>query len=134
MEASTAVRQREVTASKTMLDRTIERFCLYPERIAGDTAYGSGEMLDWLVNERGIEPHVPVFDKSRRTDDTFSRDDFTYDHDGDAYFCPGGNTLAVRETPVAPGATRHAALALTQERVLVIRLSVATCRKKACLG
>ena len=51
-------------------------------------------MLDWLVNERGIEPHVPVFDKSRRTDDTFSRDDFTYDHDGDVYFCPGGKKRA----------------------------------------
>jgi hypothetical protein len=55
-------------------------------------------MLDGLVNERGIEPHVPVFDKSRRTDDTFSRDDFTYDHDGDVYFCPGGKMLATKGT------------------------------------
>jgi hypothetical protein len=29
---------------------------LYPERLAGDSAYGSGEMLEWLVHERGIEP------------------------------------------------------------------------------
>jgi transposase len=105
VEASTAVRQGEVTAAKTMLDRTIERFRLYPERIAGDTAYGSGEMLDWLVNERGIEPHVPVFDKSRRTDDTFSRDDFTYDHDGDVYFCPGGKMLTTKGTVVNDGTT-----------------------------
>ena len=105
VEASAAVRQGEVTAAKTMLDRTIERFRLYPERIAGDTAYGSGEMLDWLVNERGIEPHVPVFDKSRRTDDTFSRDDFTYDHDGDVYFCPGGKMLTTKGTVVNDGTT-----------------------------
>ncbi len=105
VEASTAVRQGEVTAAKTMLDRTIERFGIYPERIAGDTAYGSGEMLDWLVNERGIEPHVPVFDKSRRTDDTFSRDAFTYDHKGDVYFCPGGKMLTTKGTVVNDGTT-----------------------------
>jgi hypothetical protein len=43
------------------------------------------EMLNWLVVERGIEPHIPVFDKSQRTDGTFSRDDFTYDHQRDCY-------------------------------------------------
>jgi hypothetical protein len=26
---------------------------------------------------REIEPHIPVFDKSKRTDGTFSREDFT---------------------------------------------------------
>jgi hypothetical protein len=46
-------------------------------RLIGDTAYGAAEMLDWLVEDRGIEPHIPVFDKSRRTDGTFSREDFT---------------------------------------------------------
>ena len=70
MEASTAVRQAEVTAAKTMLNRVDERFDLYPERLAADSAYGSAEMLGWLVHERGIEPHIPVFDKSKRADDT----------------------------------------------------------------
>jgi hypothetical protein len=77
VEASTAVRQAEVTAAKTMIERTEERFELKPERLAADTGYGSAEMLDWLVNERAIAPHVPVFDKSQRTDGSFSRDDFT---------------------------------------------------------
>jgi hypothetical protein len=63
-----------------MIERSLERFELYPERLIGDTAYGSAEMLDWLVQEHGVEPHIPVFDKSQRTDGTFSRDDFTYDH------------------------------------------------------
>jgi hypothetical protein len=36
---------------------------------------------------------VTVFDKSARKDGTFSRQDFTYDHEGDVYVCPGGKTL-----------------------------------------
>jgi hypothetical protein len=83
-----------------MIERTDERFELYPERLAGDSAYGSGEMLEWLVHERGIEPHVPVFDKSKRSDGSFSRDDFTYDHQGDVYFCPAGKMLTCKGTVV----------------------------------
>jgi transposase len=100
VEASTAVRQAEVTAAKRMIERTEQRFDLYPERLAGDAAYGSAEMLGWLVHERGIEPHVPVFDKSKRTDGTFSREDFTYDHQGDVYFCPAGKMLTCKGTVV----------------------------------
>ena len=54
-----------------MIERTIDRFDLYPARLAGDSAYGSAEMLRWLVDEHGIEPHVTVFDKSARWDGTF---------------------------------------------------------------
>jgi Transposase DDE domain len=71
----------------------------------GDGAYGSAEMLGWLVYEHGIEPHVTVFDKSARKDGTFSREDFTYDHAGDVYFCPGGKTLTTTGTLVNDGAT-----------------------------
>ena len=87
------MRQAEVTAAKTMIERTHDRFDLWPERLIADTGYGSAEMLNWLVNDRGIEPHIPVFDKSKRTDDTFSRDDFVYDHASDTYRCPAGKTL-----------------------------------------
>jgi transposase len=93
VEATTAVRQAEVAAAKTMIDRTAERLEVTPERLAADTGYGSAEMLAWLVDERGIEPHIPVFDKSERTDGTFSRDDFTYDQEGDVYVCPAGKEL-----------------------------------------
>jgi hypothetical protein len=93
VEATTAVRQAEVTAQQRMIDRTWERFGLWPERLSADTAYGSAENLAWLVHERGIEPHIPVFDKSQRSDGTFSRDDFIYDHASDTYRCPGGKTL-----------------------------------------
>ena len=98
VEASSAIRQAEVKAAKTMIDRVDKLFGLNPERLAADTAYGSGEMLAWLVHERGIEPHIPVFDKSKRTDGTFSRSEFTYDHERDVYVCPGGKTLTTTGT------------------------------------
>ena len=82
VEATTAIRQTEVLAAKRMIERSIDRFDLYPARLLGDSAYGSAEMLGWLVYEHGIEPHVTVFDKSTCRDGTFSRDDFTYYHAG----------------------------------------------------
>ena len=93
VEATTAIRQAEVLAARRMVERALEGFNLAPEKLIGDTAYGAAEMLNWLVDERGIEPHIPVWDKSQRTDGTFSRDDFTYDHTSDTYRCPAGKTL-----------------------------------------
>lgn len=93
VEPTTAVRQAEVAAQRTMLDRTLETFGIWPQRLAADTGYGSAANLHWLVEERGIEPHVPVFDKPTRTDGTFSRADFAYDHETDSYTCPGGKQL-----------------------------------------
>lgn len=57
VEASTAVRQAEVGAVRTMIERVRERNDLQPARLAADTAYGSAEMLDWLVNKQQIAPH-----------------------------------------------------------------------------
>jgi transposase len=105
VEASRAIRQAEVGAARTMIERTEARFGLYPERLAADSAYGSAEMLGWLVHERGIEPHIPVFDKSARTDGTFEREAFTYDHDRDVYTCPAGKKLTCTGTVVNDGAT-----------------------------
>jgi transposase len=68
VEASRAIRQAEVGAAKTMIDRTEERFGLKPERLAADTAYGSAATLHWIVDEKNIAPHIPVIDKSKRED------------------------------------------------------------------
>jgi transposase len=105
VEATTAIRQAEGLAAKRMVARSMERFDLYPQRLIGDSAYGSAEMLNWLVNDQGIEPHVPVFDKSKRADDTFSRDDFTYDHQADVYVCPAGKKLVTTGRLVDDGTT-----------------------------
>lgn len=93
VEASTAVRPAELTAARTMIERVRDRHDLHPDRLAADTAYGSAEMLEWLVNDQGIAPHIPIIDKSGRTDGTFSRVDFTYDRAADLYRCPGGKEL-----------------------------------------
>jgi transposase len=93
VEASRAIRQAEVGASRTMLDRTAERFGLKPQSLAADSAYGSAENLAFLVKQRGIAPHIPVFDKSNRTDGTFSRADFVFDPEQDRYTCPEGKQL-----------------------------------------
>jgi transposase len=105
VEATTAIRQAEVLAAKRMIERSMERFNLYPARLMGDSAYGSADMLGWLVYEHGIEPHVTVFDKSARKDGTFSRDDFIYDHAGDVYRCPGGKVLTTTGALVNDRAT-----------------------------
>ena len=97
VEATTAIRQAEVGAARTMIERVKDRHNLWPERLAADTAYGSAPMLEWLVHEQGIEPHIPVFDKSSRDDGTFSRADFTYDPETDAYTCPAGKPLRQRQ-------------------------------------
>ena len=93
VEATTAIRQAEVSVAKTMLDRTAEQFDLTPSRLVADGGYGSAEMVGWLVDERGIEPHVNLIDKSERTDGTFSRSDFTFDTERGLYVCPGGMEL-----------------------------------------
>jgi hypothetical protein len=61
-----------------MLERTKDRFGLKPDYLTADSAYGSAESLAWLVKQKKITPHIPVFDKSTRTDGTFSRADFTF--------------------------------------------------------
>ncbi len=93
VEASRAIRQAEVGASQTMIERTEAKFGIKPEWLVADTAYGSASNLHFLVDEKNIEPHVPVIEKSQRDDGTFSRSDFTYDADRDVYVCPNGKAL-----------------------------------------
>jgi hypothetical protein len=55
-------------------------------------AYGTGEMLDWLIG-RDIDPHIPIKDMSKRKDGTLSRADFVFDAERDVYICPARKTL-----------------------------------------
>ena len=83
VEATRAIRQAEVGAARTMLERTETRFGMKPAFLTADSAYGSAESLAWLVKQKKITPHIPVFDKSNRTDGTFSRADFVFDAERD---------------------------------------------------
>ena len=105
VEASRAIRQAEVGAAKTMIERTEERFGIKPNRLAADTAYGSGANLNWLVTDKDIAPHIPVIDKSKREDGTFSREDFSFDKDRNVYICPAENVLATTGNLVNDGET-----------------------------
>ena len=93
VKASRAIRQAEVGAAKTMVERTEARFDIKPKWLAADTAYGSGPNLNWLVNDKGIAPHIPVIDRSKREDGSLSREDFTFDKDRNVYVCPQGKLL-----------------------------------------
>jgi len=93
VEATPAYRSDEVDATKTMIDRVEERFDIKPDRLVGDTAYGTAEMLGWMVNEKAIEPHVPVWDRTQRTDETLSSSDFQWNELADEYRCPQGHEL-----------------------------------------
>lgn len=99
VEPTRAIRQAEVGATKTMIDRTEERFGLKPQRLSGDSAYGTAEILNWIVNEKQIAPHVALFDKSERADGTFSLSDFRFDADTNSYTCPAGKLLVQYRKP-----------------------------------
>jgi transposase len=93
VEASAVNAAAEVEATRTMIDRVQARFGLTPQRLVGDTNYGSAAMLGWLVNDKQIAPHVPVWDKSERTDGTFGRSAFSFDAQNNRYVCPAGKLL-----------------------------------------
>lgn len=93
VEATPAIRSAEVDSARSMLERVEERLKLKPERLIGDTAYGAAPMLGWLVEQKKIEPHVPVWDRSERVDGTFNRAEFRFNAKEDRYECPGGKYL-----------------------------------------
>ena len=93
VEATPALRTPEVWSTKTMIERLKDRFGLETKKLIGDTAYGTAEFLDWMVNEANIEPHVPVWDRGNEKEDCFGRSDFTYDAQTDIYTCPNGKEL-----------------------------------------
>lgn len=85
VEAARSVRQAELGVMQTMVDRAKETFALKPERLIADTAYGTGALLEWLIKERGITPHIPVVEKSGRDDHIFERADFTFGAENNLY-------------------------------------------------
>ncbi len=93
VEATPALRTPEVWSTKTMVERVKDRFGLEPKKLIGDTAYGTAEFLNWMVNEANIEPHVPVWERGEGKDDRFGRSDFTYNEETDSYTCPNGKEL-----------------------------------------
>jgi transposase len=98
VEATPARTYDEVAATKTMINRTEACFDLKPKRLAADTAYGTGKFLGWLVKEKKITPHIPVWEKGDRQDGIFSRSDFRWDKRRGVYICPNGKPLRTSGT------------------------------------
>ena len=93
VEPTAAYRPEEVNATRTMINRVEDRFEITPQRLIGDTAYGTAEILGWMVDEKAIEPHVPLWEKGERSDGTLGRSDFVFDAEADSYTCPEGKQL-----------------------------------------
>ncbi|MBA3505272.1 MAG: transposase [Betaproteobacteria bacterium] len=129
VEATPAFRTDEVNATRTMVDRVEERFDLKPNRLIGDMAYGAAELLGWMVNEKAIEPHVPVWDKTQRNDETLSSSDFQWDEHANEYHCPQGHVLRSQWR-----AFKNLRTHVTQADTIIYRSSqsdCATCPMKA---
>jgi transposase len=107
-EGTRANRIAEIAITRTMLDRVRRRFQIRPQRLAADTAYGAVRLLKWLVDNK-IAPHIPVWDKSARSDGTFSRADFVFDRTRNVYICPGGRLLHTTGTVIDGGTLRYRA-------------------------
>ena len=134
VEATRAIRQAEVGAAKTMIERTEARFGLKPQLLAGDCAYGTAEILNWIVNEKKIAPHVALFDKTERSDATFSLSDFAFDPTANSYTCPAGKLLLQYR-----GRLANLRTGITKDQRMINRASKKDCmacplKEKCCPG
>lgn len=93
VEATPSTHAFEAATTRTMIERVESNYVIRPTRLMGDTAYGSAENLGYLVDEKSIEPHIPVWDKSQRTDGTLAKSDFEWCPNEDQYRCPAGEVL-----------------------------------------
>lgn len=90
IEATPVHRTPEVESSRTVIERVEKRFNIKPRRLVGDTAYGTAPMLGWMIRDRQIEPHVPVWDKTFRKDGSLSTCEFQWLRERNEYICPEG--------------------------------------------
>jgi transposase len=122
VEATAAHRTEETEATKVMIERVAERHEITPQRLIGDTACGTGPMLEWMVQDKGIEPHVPVWEKTERNDGTFSVTDFRWVEQANEYRCPRGEPLRSEWRPFKTPRSH-----VTQADTIIYRSSQRTC-------
>ncbi len=122
VEATAAHRTEETEATKVMIERVAERHEITPQRLIGDTAYGTGPMLEWMVQDKGIEPHVPVWEKTERNDGTFSVTEFRWEEQTNEYRCPRGEPLRSEWRPFKTPRSH-----VTQADTIIYRSSQRTC-------
>ena len=109
VEASRAIRQAEVGAARTMIERTQECF----KQLQPSGRRPTRPTVAWPqrpANHKQIAPHIPVIDKSKREDGSLSRDDFTFDKERNVYVCPEGKVLTTTGVIGADHTLRYFAL------------------------
>jgi hypothetical protein len=79
-------------------------------------------MLAWMVNEKAIEPHVPVWDRTERTDGTFSHRDFRWDQTANEYRCPADKALRFDRRAFNKPRSR-----ITKAETIIYRASLRDC-------
>jgi len=67
-----------------MVERVEATFAIEPQSLGADKAYGSGKFLAWLL-DRNIAPHIRVIDRTRQNAEFFTRDDFVFEPEINAY-------------------------------------------------
>lgn len=123
VQASPSTHKLEVATTRTMIDRVETTHAIRPKRLMGDTAYGAAENLSFLVEEKQIAPHIPVWDKSRRQDDTFSVGDFQWHAQADEYGCPAGHALQRNRRKF-----KVPRVGITKDNTIIYRASETDCK------
>jgi len=122
VEATSAHRTQEVGATRTMIDRVEERFGIKPEYLIGDTAYGNAATLGWLVNDKQIDPYIPVWTRADGREGIMPNSDFTWNEKKDEYRCPRGQPLRREWRPFRTSRTH-----ITKAATIIYRASQRDC-------
>lgn len=123
VEATPSTIALEVRATKTMLDRIADTHKLKPRKLIADTAYGAAFNLGYLVDEVGVEPHIPVSSQLRDREGIFSVSDFDWNSEADEYTCPGQKRLKSRQRLLHTGQST-----VTKADTIIYRSRKADCR------
>jgi hypothetical protein len=75
-----------------------------------------------MVKDKGIAPHVPVWDRTERKDGTLSSSEFVWDEQANEYRCPQGHALLSERRPFTKQRDH-----ITKEAVVIYRASQNDC-------
>lgn len=94
VEPTEARLSQETVAAREMIMRSAKRRGCFPQSIAADAGYGSGQLLAWL-EERDIVSYIPLREHPapKGKEPLYGIEHFTYDSASNSYECPEGKQL-----------------------------------------
>ena len=126
VEATPSTHGLEVATTRTMIERVEAKYQITPKRLMGDMSYGAAKNLGYLVEEKQIEPHIPVWDKFGEKPGMLNRSAFIWEDKADRYRCPAGKYLLPRRRCFK----NRPAKTVTKENKIIYRASQGDC--EAC--